>query len=118
MATLTFRTQWARSVIRPLPLLSLAALPPATRRPRSGRKCRRSGEGTATVRGVFLTPQEITLAAAAIAAAAALLGVYLTARRDDRRVRQERQRQDSLERERWAPEDPAVWGERRVRGPP
>ena len=62
---------------------------------------------------MFLTPQEITLAAAAIAAAAALLGVYLTARRDDRRVRRERERQDSLERERWTREDRAIWGERR-----
>ena len=62
---------------------------------------------------MFLTPQEITLAAAAIAAAAALLGVYVTARRDDRRVRQERERQDRLERERWGREDRAIWGERR-----
>jgi hypothetical protein len=62
---------------------------------------------------VFLTPQETTLAAAVIAVMAALLGVYLTARRDDRRVRQERDRQDSLERERWAREDRAIWGERR-----
>ena len=62
---------------------------------------------------MFLTPQETTLAAAAIAVAAALLGVYLTARRDDRRVRRERERQDSMERERWAREDRAVWGERR-----
>lgn len=62
---------------------------------------------------MFLTPQETTLAAAAIAVAAALLGVYLTARRDDRRVRQERERQDAMERERWTREDRAIWGERR-----
>ena len=62
---------------------------------------------------MFLTPQETTLAAAAIAVAAALLGVYLTARRDDRRVRQERERQDAMERDRWTREDRAIWGERR-----
>jgi hypothetical protein len=62
---------------------------------------------------VFLTPQETTLAAAAIAALAALAGVYLTGRRDDRRVRQERERQDNLERERWKREDRAIWTERR-----
>jgi hypothetical protein len=63
--------------------------------------------------GVFLTPQETTLAAAAIAALAALAGVYLTGRRDDRRARRERERQDALERERWQREDRSIWAERR-----
>lgn len=62
---------------------------------------------------MFLTPQEITLAAAAIAAVAALSGVYLTGRRDDRKLRQERERQDRLEQERWKREDRSIWAERR-----
>jgi hypothetical protein len=62
---------------------------------------------------VFLTPQEITIAAAAIAALAALAGAYLTGRREDRRTRQERERQDTLERERWKREDRAIWTDRR-----
>ena len=63
--------------------------------------------------GVFLTPQETTLAAAAIAVFAALAGVFLTGRRDDRRLRQERDRRDTLERERWKREDRSIWAERR-----
>jgi hypothetical protein len=62
---------------------------------------------------VFLTPQETTLAAAVIAALAALAGVYLTGRRDDRKVRQERERQDRLEQERWKREDRSIWADRR-----
>ena len=62
---------------------------------------------------MFLTSQETTLAAAAIAALAALAGVYLTGRRDDRRRKQERERQDTLERERWKREDRSVWAEKR-----
>ncbi|MFL6130105.1 MAG: hypothetical protein ACJ73E_13710 [Mycobacteriales bacterium] len=62
---------------------------------------------------MFLTPQETTLGAAAVAALAALAGVYLTGRRDDRKVRQERQRQDTLERERWKREDRSIWADRR-----
>lgn len=62
---------------------------------------------------MFLTPQETTLAAAAIAALAALAGVYVTGRRDDRKVRQERDRQDRLEQERWKREDRSIWADRR-----
>lgn len=62
---------------------------------------------------MFLTTEETTLAAAAIAALAALAGVYLTARRDDRKVRQERERQDRLEHERWQREDRSLWVEKR-----
>jgi hypothetical protein len=62
---------------------------------------------------MFLTPQETTLAAAALAALAALAGVYLTGRRDDRRTKRERDRQDTLERDRWTREDRAIWAEKR-----
>jgi len=62
---------------------------------------------------VFLTPQETTLAAAAIAVAAALLGGYLTGHRDDRKAKQEREHQATLERERWKREDRAAWADKR-----
>jgi hypothetical protein len=52
---------------------------------------------------MFLTPQETPLIASAMTALVALGGVYLTGRRDDRKARQERDRQDALDRERrWA----------------
>ncbi len=51
----------------------------------------------------FLTVQETTVIAPAMTAFAALAGVYLTGRRDDRKATQERDRQSALDRERrWA----------------
>jgi hypothetical protein len=62
---------------------------------------------------MFLTAQETTLAAAAIAALAALAGAYLTGRRDDRKARREREHHAALERERWKREDRSAWAEKR-----